>query len=201
MSTAQGGRVDTPGRRNRAEDDSRGDFAPNLPAWLPSQLRMLSRRQWKVAGWTYLAALLVMGGVGETLPGASLERVVPVAWWNWVTLAISPVLIGLIAATFVPERQPKRSRVRGATGAGMGSVVGTVAMACPACNPIAIPLFGSAGVLSFLAPERGLIALLSVGLLAVTLVLRFRTARTCLLLNPPPADGAASSPDVARSEP
>jgi hypothetical protein len=35
-------------------------------------------------------------------------------------------------------------------------------MACPGCNPLAIPLFGTARVLSFLAPERGLIALLSI---------------------------------------
>ncbi len=52
-------------------------------------------------------------------------------------------------------------------------------MACPVCNPLAIPLFGSAGVLSFLAPERGVIALLSVALLALTLLLRLRTARSC----------------------
>lgn len=52
-------------------------------------------------------------------------------------------------------------------------------MACPACSPLAIPLFGAAGVLSFLAPERGLIALLSIVLLTVTLVLRLRTNRTC----------------------
>lgn len=184
MNTVRDGRVETSLRRDR-----KATLAPALPSWLPLQLRMLSRRQWRVAGWAYLAALLVMGVVGETLPIASLGRVIPVAWWNYVTLAISPVLIGLIAATFVPQRQPKRSRVRGATGTGLGSVVGTVAMACPACNPIAIPLFGAAGIFSFLAPERGLISLLSVALLAVTLVLRFRTARSCELLIPAQAEG------------
>ena len=54
-------------------------------------------------------------------------------------------------------------------------------MACPVCNPLAIPLFGAAGVLSFLAPERGLIALLSIALLAVTLLLRLRTTQACRL--------------------
>lgn len=148
------------------------------------QIRMWSSRQWKVAGSFYLASLLAMGIVGETLPGATEGRVVPVAWWNYVTLALSPVLIGLIAATFVSPGQPKRSRTRGATGAGVGGVIGTVAMACPVCNPIAIPLFGAAGVLSFLAPERGLIALLSVTLLAVTLLIRLRTATACRLSIP-----------------
>jgi len=148
------------------------------------QLRTWSRRQWKVAGWSYLGSLLIMGGIGETLPGASLGRVVPVQWWNWVTLGLSPLLIALIAATFVPDGQPKRLRVREGTGAAVGGIVGTVAMACPVCNPIAIPLFGTAGALSALAPERGLIALLSIPLLVITLALRLRTIRTCRLATP-----------------
>jgi hypothetical protein len=44
-----------------------------------------------------------------------------------------------------------------------------------------IPVFGAAGILSFLAPYRGIIALASIVLLAVTLLLRLRTARTCQL--------------------
>ncbi len=65
----------------------------------------------------------------------------------------------------------------------MGGVAGTLAMACPVCNPLAIPIFGAAGMLSFLAPERGLIALLPIALLAVTLFLRLRTTQTCQLTN------------------
>jgi hypothetical protein len=146
-----------------------------------AQLRTWSRRQWRVAGIAFLSSFLVMGIIGETIPGASLGRGTPVEWWNYVTLVLSPALIGLIAATFVPAEQPTRSRRGGVASAGLSGVVGTVVMACPVCNPLAIPLFGSAGVLSFLAPERGLIALLSVVLLAMTLFLRLRTARTCAL--------------------
>ena len=164
------------------------------------QMRMWSRRQWTVAGWSYLASLLVMGIVGETLPGASQGRVVSVEWWNYVTLAISPPLIALIVATFVPDRRRKASRIPGATGASIGGVLGTVAMACPVCNPIAIPLFGTAGVLSFLAPERGLIALLSIALLAATLAIRLRTARMCQLTSPTTSeDGASRAAPPARS--
>ena len=65
-------------------------------------------------------------------------------------------------------------------------------MACPVCNPLAIPLFGAAGVLSFLAPYRGLIALLSIVLLAVTLLIRLRTTRTCQLT--PHAGSSPGSP-------
>ena len=155
---------------------------PALQRWpVVQQLATWPRRQWKVAGWSYLAALLIMGVSGETLPGASAGRVVPIQWWNYVTLALSPPLIALIAATFVPPGQPRKARRLAKTGTGVAGATGTLAMACPVCNPLAIPIFGAAGVLSFLAPYRGLIALLSIALLALTLLLRLRTTRTCQL--------------------
>src|SRR5579859_6886640 len=162
-----------------------------LGRWMVvQQLTAFSRRQWKVAGWSYLAALLIMGTVGETLPGASAGRVVPLQWWNYVPLLLSPPLIALIAATFVPAGQPRRGRRWAKTGTGAGGATGTLAMACPVCNPLAIPVFGAAGVLSFLAPYRGLIALLSVALLAITLLIRLRTTRTCQLApRPGPSPG------------
>jgi hypothetical protein len=71
-----------------------------LERWVAvQQVAAFSRRQWKVAGWSYLTALLIMGVAGETLPGASAGRVVPIQWWNYVTLVLSPPLIALIAAT------------------------------------------------------------------------------------------------------
>ena len=158
---------------------------PGRAGWVPiRQLATWSRRQWKVAGWSYLAALLIMGVAGETLPGASAGRVVPVQWWNYVTLILSPPLIALIVATFVPPGQPRRGRRWGKAGTGVGGAAGTLAMACPMCNPLAIPIFGAAGVLSFLAPYRGLIALLSIALLALTVLLRLRATRTCTLTPP-----------------
>jgi hypothetical protein len=160
--------------------------AATLGRWAPAgQLAAFSRRQWKVAGWSYLAALLIMGVAGETLPGASVGRVVPIQWWNYVTLILSPPLIALTAATFVPAGQPRSSRRWGKTGTGIGGAAGTLAMACPVCNPLAIPIFGAAGVLSFLAPYRGVIALASVVLLAVTLLIRLRTTRMCQLAPQP----------------
>jgi hypothetical protein len=143
------------------------------------QFRGFSARQWRIAARVYVIALLLMGVIGETLPGASAGRVVPLAWWNWVTLAVSPLLIALIAATFVPTAGYRRGRRTGRAATGAGGAIGTLAMACPVCNPLAIPLFGTAGVLSFVAPERGLIALSSMVLLALTLVIRLRTLQTC----------------------
>jgi len=163
-----------------------------LGRWVAvEQVAAFSRRQWKVAGWSYLAALLIMGVAGETLPGASVGRVVPIQWWNYVTLVLSPPLIALIAATFVPTGQPRRGRRWAKTGTGAGGAAGTLAMACPVCNPLAIPIFGAAGVLSFLAPYRGVVALLSIALLAVTLLIRLRTTRACQLA---PQAGPSAGP-------
>ena len=153
-----------------------------LGRWVAvQQVAAFSGRQWKVAAWSYLAALLIMGVAGETLPGAAVGRVVPIQWWNYVTLVLSPPLIALIAATFVPPGQSRRGRRWAKAGTGAGGAAGTLTMACPVCNPLAIPIFGAAGVLSFLAPYRGLIALLSILLLAVTLLIRLRTMRACQL--------------------
>ncbi|MGH3192396.1 MAG: hypothetical protein ACRDOL_35135 [Streptosporangiaceae bacterium] len=153
---------------------------------LVQQLRTWNRRQWAVAGWSYLAAFLLLGVIGETLPGASLGRETPVEWWNYVTLALSPVLIALIAATFVTEGESKRSRRAGKTSTGAGAAVGTLTMACPLCNPLAVPLFGASGVVAFLRPDRGLIALASIALLLLTLLLRLRTTRACRIVYPTP---------------
>lgn len=141
-------------------------------------MRAWSRRQWKAVGVVFLISFLLMGALGETLPVASIGREVPVEWWNYVTLVLSPLLIGLIAATFVSPDGVPDSRAAKA-GAGIGGAIGTVAMACPACSPLAVPLFGAAGILSFLAPERWLVALLSIAMLAVTLALRLRSAHAC----------------------
>lgn len=159
---------------------------------LIQQLATWSRRQWKVAGWSYLAALLIMGVIGETLPGASAGRIVPIQWWNYLTLVLSPPLIALIVVTFVAPGQPRKGRRWAKTGTGAGGAAGTLAMACPVCNPLAIPIFGAAGALSFLAPYRGLIALLSIVLLALTLLLRLRTIGACQLT--PPAGPSSASP-------
>ena len=130
------------------------------------------------AGWTAGGfAFVIIGLAGETLPGASAGRLVAVEWWNYVVLVLDSVLIGLIAATFA--RGSRAADRRDRTMTGVSGLIGTAALACPACSPLAIPLFGAGGILAFMAPDRGLVAFLSTALLAVTLVLRLRGSRSC----------------------
>jgi hypothetical protein len=64
------------------------------------QIRRWSARQRRLGAIGFAAAFLVIGEVGQTLPPTDVGRVYPVQWWNWVTLAVSAALLGLIAATF-----------------------------------------------------------------------------------------------------
>lgn len=140
------------------------------------QVRYWSTRQWAVAGVVGVVAFVLIGEIGETLPNVSAGRTYPVEWWNYATLVLSAVLLGLIAATFT---LPSRRRAAAGAGSGVAGAAAAVAMACPVCSPLAIPLLGTGGLLAFAAPLRGWIALFSVVLLGVTLLLRLRAASTC----------------------
>lgn len=152
-----------------------------------------------MAGCSYLVALVLMVLSGDTIPGG--HSAVPVMWWSYATVLVSPVLIALVVATFVPGGQPKRARRTQGAGAGAGGVAGVLVIACPVCNPLAVPLFGASGALSFLAPERGVIAGVSIVLLVITLALRLRTTKACTLSfasGPPRALGAQGQPVESR---
>lgn len=166
---------------------------PMTPCAILAEFRTWSPGQWRATAIAAVVSFLVMGVAGETLPGASYGRIVPVEWWNYLTLLVSPLLIGLIVGSYA-DASGIGGRFGGAkSGAGAGALIGTAAMACPACSPLAIPLFGAAGVLSFLAPERWLIALLSVLLLLAVLVIRLRSRRVCAVV-PTTTDVGAEEP-------
>ena len=155
-----------------------------LSAQTLNQPRWWSPCQWAVAVGVFAVTFLLLGEVGQTLPPNSADRTYPVEWWNWVTLPVSAILMGMIAATFVMQGGSRA--LAGASTGGAGTVAAIV-MACPVCSPLAIPLLGTSGLLAFLVPERGLIALVSVAMLALTLLLRLRASTTCAVnLTPAP---------------
>lgn len=124
-------------------------------------------------------AFLIIGEIGETLPPESVGRVYPVEWWNWATLFASAVLIGLIGLIAATFAAPGGRRGLASAGSGSAGTVAAIVMACPVCSPLAIPLLGTGGLLAFLTPDRGWVALASVVLLGVTLLLRLRASATC----------------------
>jgi hypothetical protein len=149
-----------------------------------AQLRWWSTPQRLVAAVVFVLIFGVIGEVGQTLPPANAGRTFPVQWWNWVTLAASAALIGLIVATFI---RPGGRRALAGAGSGSAGTIAAIVMACPVCSPLAIPLLGTGGLLAFLVPDRGWIALASIVLLALTLLLRLRAASSCAISLPPRA--------------
>lgn len=136
-------------------------------------------RRWLVAILVAGAAALAMGvptGIVET---SFYTRMTPVTWWNYPVWAISAVLAGLIAATYVrvdgvSTAAPDRSRrTVGAT------LLSTFAVGCPICNKLVVALIGVSGALSYWAPLQPVLGLLSIGILAAGLAVRLRGAVDC----------------------
>jgi len=140
------------------------------------QVRWWSSRQWWTVAGTFAVLFVAIGEAGQTLPPTSGNRSTPIEWWNYFTLVTSPALMAMIAATFVV---PSGGRVAAAGGTGITGLITSVVMSCPFCNPLAIPLLGAGGALTFLRGYRGLLAIVSVMILAGTLVLRLRGALSC----------------------
>src|SRR5579859_94742 len=147
---------------------------PNRSTLLP--LQWWTPGQWLIAAATCVVLFVVIGEVGQTLPPTSSDRTYPIEWWNYLTLFADSALMGLVVGTFLV---PAGHRVAAAGGSGFAGSVAAIVMACPVCSPLAIPLLGAGGALSFLRGDRALLALLSVLALGLTLVLRLNTSMSC----------------------
>ena len=141
-----------------------------------AQLRWWSSAQWWIAAAGFAIAFVGIGEVGQTLPPASAGRVYPIEWWNYLTLVADSAVMGLIVGTFITS---PGKRLASASGGGFAATVAAIAMACPVCSPLAIPLLGAGGVLAFLRGDRVWLALASILVLGLTLILRLRASASC----------------------
>ncbi len=104
----------------------------------------------------------------------------PVTWWDYPVWAVSAVLLGLIAATYVrvpglaDEQAPDR------TGRALiVTMMSTFAVGCPICNKLVVAVIGVGGSLTYWAPLQPVLGVLSIGLLITGLVVRLRGAAAC----------------------
>ena len=130
-----------------------------------------------VAGAVAALAIGVPTGIIQT---SFYTRMTPVLWWNYPVWALSAVLVGLTAATYVRisagegAQLPDRSRrTLGAT------LLSAFAVGCPICNKLVVGLIGVSGALNYWAPLQPLLGLLSVAVLGAGLVVRLRGALVC----------------------
>lgn len=110
-------------------------------------------------------------------------RPVAVRWIDYVILAVTSALIGLIFAIRLEPAEEASSQElaltvdRQGTRTIWGGFVSFLAVGCPVCNQAVVALVGVSGALSWWAPVQPIIGLLAVGLLLYTLRKRLNTYR------------------------
>lgn len=156
-------------------------YSPRLEQ---AHLAVASMRVWPARRWlvTFAAggvAALVIGVPTGIIRTSFYTRMTPVVWWNYPVWAISALLVGLTAATYVrgrgaaPEGPDRTRRTMGAT------LLSVFAVGCPICNKLVVALIGVSGALSYWAPIQPILGVASLGLLASGLAVRLRGAVAC----------------------
>ncbi len=156
-------------------------------------LRLSPARRWWFAAGTAIATYLFIAIPTELINNPLFGRDVPPTPWSWTALAISSVLAGLVAATYVatPDVTPRARE--GRLGAA-GGMVTFFAVGCPVCNKLVLLALGYSGAIKFFGPAQPYLAVSAIALLGWAFVGRVRRDKSCGLR------GATSSPGKATPE-
>ncbi|WP_420446750.1 hypothetical protein [Candidatus Poriferisodalis sp.] len=143
-------------------------------------LRELPRTVWPRA-LTYGGIAAVLIGVPSDLIDTPIfGRPVAVRWLDYVILAATSALIGLILAIRpAPSSEASTDTAveRQGTATLWGGFVSFLAVGCPVCNQAIVALVGVSGALAWWAPVQPVVGLIALGLLLWTLRKRLRTYR------------------------
>ena len=163
------------------------DTPPPAPTAVDG-LRSWTMRHVVVAGGAGVLIALAIGVPTDVIPNPVFGRPVPVTWWSYPTLVITAVLGGLLAATYVRNRDddppvpasldeldtPTR---RG----GLAGLLSFFAVGCPVCNKLVIVALGTTGARQWFEPIQPVLAIASIVLLAWALRARLRSATACAI--------------------
>ena len=136
------------------------------------QLRALPPSTWLRAIPYALVAAVVIAVPSDLIDTPVFGRPEPVRGIDYVILAVTAGLIGLIFAIRVPQDEASEKQD---TRTVWGGFVSFLAVGCPVCNQLVVGLVGTSGALSWWAPVQPLVGLAAVALLAWTLRYRLRT--------------------------
>lgn len=143
----------------------------SLGAWPP--------RRWAIALGVGGLVALAIGVPTGIVPSSLHTRMTPVTWWDYLVWAISALLVGLTAATYVrvgPSQPVGVDRSRRTLGAALLS---SFAVGCPICNKLVVALIGVSGALTYWAPLQPVLGVLSIALLLTGLAVRLRGQDAC----------------------
>ncbi|MDQ3301913.1 MAG: hypothetical protein M3518_00985, partial [Actinomycetota bacterium] len=127
-----------------------------------------------VALWT------ILSGVPTDIVDTPLfVRMTPVVWWDYPFWVTGAVLVGLLAATYVPTARAER--LDGAQGEKLlgGGLLSVFAVGCPVCNKLVVLALGTGGTMTYFAPLQPVLGFVSVGLLLYALRARLSAAEAC----------------------
>ena len=145
------------------------------------ELLELPRATWPRAVLFAGIAAVLIAIPSDLIDTPIFGRPVAVRWIDYVILAVTSALIGLI---FAIRPEPAEESVseelavtvdRQGTRTIWGGFVSFLAVGCPVCNQAVVALVGVSGALSWWAPVQPVIGLLAVGLLLYTLRKRLNT--------------------------
>lgn len=141
-------------------------------------LRTLPLTTWPRAVLFAAVAAVLIAIPSDLIDTPIFGRPVEVRWIDYVVLAITSALIGLIFA-IRPEAAESSELAAAAERQGTrtiwGGFVSFLAVGCPVCNQAVVALVGVGGALSWWAPVQPFVGLLAVALLLYTLRKRLNT--------------------------
>ena len=144
------------------------------------ELRALPGATWPRAVLFAAVAAVVIAVPSDIIDTPIFGRPVAVRWIDYVILAVTSALIGLIFA-IRPEAGDSAELVAAAERQGTrtvwGGFVSFLAVGCPVCNQAVVALVGVSGAMSWWAPVQPVVGLLAVSLLVYTLRKRLNTYR------------------------
>jgi len=136
-------------------------------------------RRWAVAVLATGAAALLIGVPTGVVPTPIYTRMTPTTWWNYPVWAVSALLVGLTAATYVRMPGVASLPARGGGRSIGATLLSVFAVGCPICNKLVVALIGITGALNYFAPIQPVLGVAGIGLLAVGLGIRLRAEVSC----------------------
>ena len=141
-------------------------------------LLALPRATWPRAVLFGAVAAVLIAVPSDLIDTPIFGRPVAVRWIDYVILAVTSALIGLIFA-IRPEAAESSELAEATERQGTGTIwsgfVSFLAVGCPVCNQAVVALVGVGGALSWWAPVQPFVGLLAVALLLYTLRKRLNT--------------------------
>lgn len=119
-----------------------------------------------------LIAAVLIAVPSDLIDTPIFGRPVEVRTIDYVILAATAALIGLIFAIRVPESDESETQQ---TRTVWGGFVSFLAVGCPVCNQLVVGLIGTSGALSWWAPVQPLVGLAALAILIWTLRYRLQT--------------------------